>query len=100
MAVSTLAEPTAVRTRTAVGWARKAPFALFWLLVGAILLLPILLFLLVAFSPRLFDQGPQWFSLSGFQGAFQGPMLQGILDTLLIGAVSALASAAIGFAVA
>ena len=102
MAVTTLVEvePTAARVRTAGGWARKAPFALFWLLVGAILLLPILLFLLVAFSPRLFDQGPQWFSLSGFQGAFQGPMLQGILDTLLIGAVSALASAAIGFAVA
>ncbi|MBR7833557.1 iron ABC transporter permease [Actinospica durhamensis] len=92
--------PVAVRFRTATGWARRAPFALFWLLVAAILLLPILLFLLVAFSPRLFDQGPQWFSLSGFQQAFQGPMLQGIGDTLMIGTVTALASAAIGFAVA
>jgi len=99
MALSTTI-PTAARTRAAVGRLRNAPFALFWLLVAAILLLPILLFLLVAFSPRLFDQGPQWFSLSGFQGAFQGPMLQGILDTLLIGTVTAVASAAIGFAVA
>ena len=88
------------RTRAAAGWARHAPFALFWLLTAAILLLPILLFLLVAVSPRLFDQGPQWFSLSGFQGAFQGPMLQGIGDTLLVGAVAALASAAVGFGVA
>ena len=100
MTVTTLVAPAAARTRAAVGWARKAPFALFWLLVAAILLLPILLFLLVAFSPRLFDQGTQWFTLSSFQGAFQGPMLQGIADTLLIGVVTAAASAVIGFAVA
>ncbi len=100
MTVSTLAVPTAARARAAVGWARKAPFALFWLLVAAILLVPILLFLLVAFSPRLFQQGPQWFTLSGFQGAFQGPMLRGIGDTLLIGSVTAVLSAVIGFAVA
>ncbi len=99
MALSTTI-PTTARTRAVVGRLRHAPFALFWALVAAILLLPILLFLLVAFSPRLFDQGPQWFSLSGFQGAFQGPMLQGILDTLMIGTVTAVASAAIGFAVA
>jgi len=89
-----------VRARAATGWARNAPFALFWLLVAAILLLPILLFLLVAFSPRLFDQGPAWFSPAGFQGAFQGPMLQGIADTLLVGAVAAAVSAVVGFAVA
>jgi iron(III) transport system permease protein len=89
-----------VRARARAGWARNVPFALFWLLVAAILLLPILLFLLVAFSPRLFDQGPQWFSLSSFQAAFQGPMLQAIADTLLIGTVAALVSAAVGFAVA
>src|ERR1700685_2157682 len=93
---TTTLEPAAAGTRAAAGWARKAPFALFWLLVAAILLLPILLFLLVAFSPRLFDQGPQWFSLSGFQGAFQGPMLQGIGDNLMVGAVTAVDHAAIG----
>jgi iron(III) transport system permease protein len=88
------------RTRAAADWARHAPFALFWLLTAAVLLLPIALFLLVALSPRLFDQGPRWFSLAGFQGAFQGPMLQGIGDTLLVGAVAAVASAAVGFGVA
>lgn len=101
MALSTsLPVAIRVRARTATGWARTASFAAFWLLVAAILLLPILLFLLVAFSPRLFDQGSQWLSLSGFHGAFQGPMLRGIADTLLVGVVTAVASAAIGFAVA
>ena len=38
---------------------------LFWLLIVAILVLPILLFLLVAFCPRLLDQGPEWFTLPG-----------------------------------
>ena len=101
MSLSTMTPvPALARMRARAGWARNLPFALFWLLVAAILLLPILLFLLVAFSPRLFDQGPQWFSLSSFQQAFQGPMLQGIADTLLIGSVTALLSAGIGFGVA
>jgi iron(III) transport system permease protein len=72
----------------------------FWLLVIAILLLPILLFLLVAFSPRLFDQGPQWFTLSGFRAALGGPLLVGIEHSLLVGVVTAVLSAAIGFGVA
>ncbi len=41
------------------------PLLAFWLLIVAILVLPIALFLLVAFSPRLFDQGSAWFTLSG-----------------------------------
>ncbi|WP_034260774.1 ABC transporter permease [Actinospica robiniae] len=101
MALSTsLPAAVRVRARSATGWVRTASFALFWLLVAAILLLPILLFLLVAVSPRLFDQGPQWLTLSSFGAAFQGPMLQGIGDTLLVGVVTAVASAAIGFGVA
>ena len=101
MALSTsLPVVVRARARSATGWVRTASFALFWLVVAAILLLPILLFLLVAVSPRLFDQGPQWFSLAGFQSAFQGPMLQGVADTLLVGVAAAIASAAIGFAVA
>ena len=50
----------------------------FWIIIVAILVLPILLFLLVAFSPRMFAQGPEWFTLSGFGTAFSGPLLKGI----------------------
>lgn len=79
---------------------RVAPMAVFWVLLVAILLLPIALFLLVAISPRLFDQGGAWLTLDGFRGAFSGPLLRGIADSLLVGVASALLSAAIGAAVA
>ncbi|HET9691281.1 MAG TPA: hypothetical protein VFP61_09010, partial [Acidimicrobiales bacterium] len=62
--------------------------------------LPIALFLLVAFSPRLLSQGPQWFSLAGFRGALHGPLLHAVVDSLGVGAATAVAATAIGFAVA
>jgi iron(III) transport system permease protein len=79
---------------------RGAPLAGFWILIVVILGLPVILFLAVAFSPRLFDQGPEWFTLSGFSQAFSGTLLQGVIDSLLIGVMSALAATAIGFAIA
>jgi iron(III) transport system permease protein len=79
---------------------RGTPLLAFWVLIVAILVLPILLFLLVAFSPRLFDQGPQWFTLSSFGEALQGPLLQGLLNSLLVGLTTAVISAAVGFGVA
>jgi len=48
---------------------RVAPFTAFWLLIIDILVLPILMFLLVAFSPRLLSQGPEWFTLNAFRDA-------------------------------
>lgn len=86
--------------RALTGRFRAAPLTAFWVLIVAMLVLPIVLFLLVAFSPRLFDQGPQWFSLSSFSQALRGPLLRGLLDSLLVGLASAVASAGIGFGVA
>ena len=95
---------TAVRYQRVAGWVRwrlrAAPLTVFWVLIVAILVLPIVLFLLVAFSPRLFAQGPQWFTLSAFQQALRGPLLRGLLDSLGVGVAAALASAALGFGVA
>jgi len=79
---------------------RGAPFLLFWVVIVAILVLPILLFLLVAFSPRLFDQGPEWFTLSSFSQALGGSLLQGLLNSLVVGVVTAVVAAGVGFAVA
>lgn len=79
---------------------RGAPLAGFWVLIVVVLGLPVVLFLAVAFSPRLFDQGPEWFTLSGFTQAFSGSLLQGVIDSLLIGVMSALAATATGFGVA
>jgi iron(III) transport system permease protein len=71
----------------------------FWVLVVGLLALPIVLFLLVAFSPRLFAQGNQWFTLSAFHQALRGPLLRGLLDSLLVGISSAVLAALIGFGV-
>ncbi|GAA3110056.1 hypothetical protein GCM10010464_86140 [Pseudonocardia yunnanensis] len=69
-------------------------------MIVAILVLPILLFLLVAFSPRLFDQGPQWFTLESFDEALTGPLLQGLVNSLLVGVTTAVVATAVGFGVA
>jgi len=88
------------RLALAFSRAAGAPLVAFWVLIIAILVPPIVLFLLNAFSPRLLGQGPAWFTLSGFRGALRGPLLLGVRNSLLVGAVTAVAAAAVGFAVA
>lgn len=72
----------------------------FWLLIVAILVLPIALFLAVAFSPALLSQGPQWFTLSAFSAALSGHLLLGFVNSLVIGIVTAVSAAIIGFVLA
>ncbi len=55
-----------------------------------LLLFPLGCFLLLAFSPRLFQQGSQWFSVSSFSGAFTSSALRGLVNTGLVGVVAAL----------
>lgn len=88
------------RIRLELSRLRGAPWLVFWLLIMAVLVLPILLFLLVAFSPRLLGQGPQWFTLDGFRGALSGTLLQGTLNSLMVGVASALIASLIGGSVA
>lgn len=80
--------------------AAGVPLVAFWTLIIAILVLPIVLFLLTAVSPRLLSQGPEWFTLNGFRSALQGPLLVGVRNSLFVGVVTAVAAAAVGFAVA
>jgi len=90
----------AIRFRLMTSRFAVARLTVFWLLIIAILILPIGLFLMVAISPRLFAQGPEWFTLSGFRRAFSGTLVHGTLDSLGVGVVSAGVAAAIGFGVA
>ena len=89
------------RDRLAIALSRtgRAPLVAFWLLIVAILVLPIVLFLLVAFSPRLLSQGSQWFTLTGFRNALKGPLLHAVLDSLGVGVATAVIAAGVGFAV-
>ncbi len=97
-----LPAPAALRAgglRLRVSGSRGAPLVVFWLLIVACLVLPIMLFLLVAFSPRLFNQESAWFTLTSFRDALQGTLLRGLLDSLLIGLSTAVLAAGIGLAV-
>jgi iron(III) transport system permease protein len=77
-----------------------SPMTLFWLLIVSILVLPIILFLAVAFSPKLLDQGPQWFTFSSFKAAADPYFLKSIWHSFLLGVISAVAATGIAVGVA
>ncbi len=69
-------------------------------MIVAILVLPIVLFLAIAFSPALLAQGTEWFTLSSFSTALTGHLLLGFVNSLVIGITTAVLAASIGFALA
>lgn len=71
-----------------------------WVALAAILVAPILLFLSVAVTPRLFDQGPSWLTFSAFRQVLSGPVLRSCLNSLAVGVAAAAAAAAVGGGVA
>lgn len=74
----------------------RGPWMVFWALILAILVLPIVLFLLVAVSPRLLGQGPEWLTADGFRGALSGSFLRGVLNSLGVGITAAAVASAVG----
>lgn len=88
------------RLRLELSRGRNAPWMAFWILIVGVLVLPILLFLLVAVSPRLLGQGAQWFTLDGFRAAMSGTLLQGSLNSLWVGVVAAAVATLVGGVVA
>jgi iron(III) transport system permease protein len=62
-----------------------------------LLVLPSLCFLVQAVSPRLFDQGSSWFTLSNFGQAWSDGLARGMGDSLTVSVLSGLG--AIGIAV-
>jgi len=79
---------------------RITPMAVFWTLITFILIIPITLFLSVAFSPRLFDQGKQWFTLSSFKPVFSGSYGIALLHSFILGVVAAVGATAISLSMA
>lgn len=88
------------RLRLELSRGRNASWMAFWILIVGVLVLPILLFLLVAVSPRLLGQGAQWFTLDGFRAALSGTLLQGSLNSLWVGVVAGAVAALVGGVVA
>jgi iron(III) transport system permease protein len=72
----------------------------FWLILCAIILLPCACFLLLAVSPRLFDQGPQWFTLTYLRQSLTGSTAVAVVNSLWVSSAAAVIGLAVGFPVA
>ena len=70
--------------------------ALLWVVLGALLILPMAVFLVQAFSPRLFGAGDRWFTLSNFESAFSRATLRGLADSVGVSAATSVICVAIG----
>jgi iron(III) transport system permease protein len=73
---------------------------IFWLLLILFILVPCASSLVLTFSPRLFDQGTQWFTITYLVHAFSGATAIAITNSLWVSAASASLGLAIGFPVA
>ncbi len=74
------------------GVVTSAPAAV---LLGLMAAFPLSCFLLLAWSPRLFDQGTPWFTLSSFRDTFTGPGFRALVNTLIVGTGAALLAVAV-----
>jgi len=67
---------------------------LIWVALALLIIAPVLSFLVLSVSPRMFQQGPEWFTLKYVAQAFQGYTGRGILNSLWVSSlVSVLAVA-------
>lgn len=71
-----------------------------WIVLALVLIAPIACFLVLAVSPRLFDQGPQWFTLANFKLALSGGTLVSLLNSLWVSAAAAVLALTVGFPIA
>ena len=74
--------------------------SLFWLILCVIILAPCACFLVLAVSPRLFDQGSQWFTLTYLQQSLTGATAVAVVNSLWVSCAAAGLGLAIGFPVA
>jgi iron(III) transport system permease protein len=72
----------------------------FWLILCAFILLPCACFLVLCFSPRLFDQGSQWFTLTYLRQSLTGSTAVAIVNSLWVSAAAAAIGLLGGFPVA
>jgi iron(III) transport system permease protein len=73
---------------------------LFWLALIAFILAPCACFLVLAVSPRLFDQGSHWFTLTYIRQAMTGGTLIALVNSLWVSVTAAVLGVVIGFPLA
>ena len=72
----------------------------FWLLIVVFIIAPSACFLVLAVSPRLFSQGPQWFTLTYLRQTFTGATAVAVANSVWVSVAAALLGLAIGFPIA
>lgn len=82
------------------GLPSAAPSILVGVVLVVTLVLPVGLFLLVAFSPRLVSQGPAWLSVASFGSAFQSGVLLGLVNSIVVSCIAAVGALAVGIVLA
>ncbi|MGD0702565.1 MAG: iron ABC transporter permease [Trebonia sp.] len=107
MTVLTPPPEASARDRNGRGLARfsrlrpgRLGMPVFWLILLAFIVVPCACFLLLAVSPRLFDQGTQWFTLSYLRQAMTGSTAVAIVNSLWVSGAAAVIGLAVGFPVA
>src|ERR1700728_4986424 len=65
-----------------------------WIVLALLIILPVTCFLILAVSPRMFSQGPQWFTLTFIRQAFEGYTLRGIVNSLSVSTLLAVLATA------
>jgi iron(III) transport system permease protein len=80
----TISTPRSARWR----WPLKGTFSLggiaIWAVLFLLIIAPVSCFLILAVSPHVFQQGPQWFTLKFIGQAFEGYTGQGIFNSLWV----------------
>jgi iron(III) transport system permease protein len=73
---------------------------IFWLILCAFILLPCACFLVLCLSPRLFDQGSQWFTLTYLRQSVTGSTAVAVVNSLWVSSAAAAIGLLVGFPVA
>ncbi len=71
-----------------------------WILLVLLILAPCACFLVLAISPRLFDQGPQWLTFGYLRGVFSGGNALALTNSLWVSSAAAGLGLAVGFPIA
>jgi len=71
-----------------------------WVVLALLIVAPVLSFVSLSVSPRLFSQGSQWFTLSFVRQAFSGYTGRGIIDSLWVSTLVALLGVSIATSLA
>lgn len=63
-----------------------------WVILTLLIIAPVVSFLVLSMSPRLFQQGPEWFTLRFIAQAFEGFTGRGIFNSLWVSALVSIIS--------